>query len=549
MKDIIYVSGHKNPDSDSICSAIAYSELKNKLSLTKNKYVPVRLGEVSSETDFILNFFNVTAPKQISTVKPSIFDLKIDKVSPVSPEISLKTAWSIIKDRDVQTLPVIDENSKLTGLISVSNLTSNYMDIWDNYIISKSNTTLNNILDTLSARVVYQSCDNPKFTGKIIVAAMQPESAEEHIKSGDIALCGDRKDAQITIINNGASLMIITGNHTVENEVIDSAKAKGTTIIVTPHDTFTASRLVLQSIPISYIMTSKDIVSFKTSDLVEDIKEIMLQSRFRKYPVLDDEGKVYGLISRHHLISNKKQQIILVDHNEKTQAVDGIPEAEILEIIDHHRVANVETSNPIYYRCEPVGSTSTIIANIYFENGITPSKEVAGILCGAIISDTLLLKSPTTTEIDKVTLSRLAEIAEIDTEKFATEMFKAGTSLKGKTLEEIFYQDYKSFMINGRKIAVSQVNTMDIEGFEPMKADMLTLMEKTAESQGYNLILLLLTDIYNESSLLLAVGKDKEIINSAFNVKLENNCAFAPGVVSRKKQVIPPLTLAFENLK
>lgn len=548
MKDVIYVSGHKNPDSDSICSAIAYSELKNKL--TKgNKFVPIRLGDVSRETQFILDYFDINAPKLVTTVKPRISDLEIDEVSLVSPEISLKTAWSIIKSHDAKTLPVVDENSKITGLVSVSNLTSNYMDVWDNHILSKSKTTLNNILDTLSAKVIYQSEEDPHFNGKVIVAAMQPESAEEHIEVGDIAICGDRKDAQITTINRGASLMIITGNHTVEEEVIETAKKKGTTIVVTPHDTFTASRLVIQSIPINYVMTTDNIISFNNSDLVEDVREVMLQTRHRSYPVIDEEGKVTGSISRYHLISNKKQDIILVDHNEKTQAVDGIEESNILEIVDHHRVANIETTNPIYYRCEPVGSTSTIVANLFFDNGIRPSRKIAGLLCGAIISDTLLLKSPTTTLTDKMTLKRLAEIADIDTENFASDMFKAGTSLKGKTLEEIFYQDYKSFVINGRKIAVSQVNTMDIEGFEPMKADMIDLMDKAADSQSYNLILLLLTDIYNETSLLLAVGKDKEVINSAFNVTLENNSALAPGVVSRKKQVIPPLTAALENLK
>ncbi|MHC1682518.1 MAG: putative manganese-dependent inorganic diphosphatase [Clostridiaceae bacterium] len=548
MKDVIYVSGHKNPDSDSICAALAYSELKNKLA-TGKKYLPIRLGSVSRETQFILDYFNVKAPKLVDTVKPRISDLEIDKVTPVSPEISLKTAWSMIKDKDVNTLPVVNEDNKLTGIVAVANLTSSYMDVWDNKIIAKSNATLNNILDTLNGKVIYQSSENPKFQGKLVVAAMQPESAEEHIEANDIAICGDRKDVQITITNSNASLMIITGGHEVDEDVIEAAKANGTTIVVTPYDTFTTSRLVIQSIPVNHVMTKEGIISFKDSDLIEDVREVMLQTRHRKYPVLDDNNHVVGLISRYHLISNKKQQIILVDHNEKTQAVDGIGEAEILEIIDHHRVANIETSNPIYYRCEPVGSTSTIVANLYFDNGITPSKEVAGLLAGALISDTLLLKSPTTTTTDKVTLKRLVEIADINAEEFAAAMFKAGTSLVGKTLEEIFYQDYKTFVINNKKVAVAQVNTMDIEGFEPMKSDMLGLMEKTAESQGFNLILLLLTDIYNESSLLLAVGSEKEVVNTVFNVTLKDNCAFAPGIVSRKKQVIPPLTSALENLK
>lgn len=548
MSDEIYISGHKNPDSDSICAAIAYSELKNRMG-SGEKYIPVRLGEPSRETQFILNYFNAESPKYIKTIRPQVSDLQIDEVNPISPEISLKMAWSIMKKYDVKTLPVVDENSKLLGLASASNLIATFMDVWDNNIISKSNTKLDNIVDTLSSKIVYINDNNLFFKGKVVIAAMNPDSEEEHIEQGDIVLCGNRKEIQLTSIQNGATLLIVSGNHPVDADVIASAKEKGASIIITPHDTFTASRLIIQSIPISFIMSKNKMVAFTISDYIEDIKEVMLKTRHRSYPVINKDNKVIGSVSRYHLISQRKKKIILVDHNEKNQAVDGIEEADILEIIDHHRVANVETSNPIYYRCEPVGSTSTIIASLYFENGIRPSKKVAGILSGAIISDTLLLKSPTTTITDRLILKRLLEIADLNAEKFAQEMFKAGTSLKGKTLEQIFYQDFKTFVIDGRKVAISQINTMDMEGFEPMKKDMLSLMKKNSELQGFNLILLLLTDIYNEGSLILAVGKDMDAVNIAFNVTLVDNCVFAPGIVSRKKQVIPPLTNAIESLK
>ncbi|ADL51485.1 putative manganese-dependent inorganic diphosphatase [Clostridium cellulovorans] len=548
MKEIIYVSGHKNPDSDSICAALSYAELKNRQG-TGNEYVPIRLGDISRETQFILDHFNVEAPKLIKTVRPQLSDLEIDKVASISPEISVKMAWSKMKEYDVKSLPVTDASGKLLGLASASNLVSNHMDEWDNNILAKSKTKINNILDTLSAKIIYLHNEDAVYPGKLMVAAMQPESAQEHISEGDIVICGDRRDAQLTIIENKCSLMVITGNHSVEDDVITKAKELGTSIIVTPYDTFTASRLIIQSIPINYIMAKDNIVSFRNDSFIEDIKDTMLETRYRSYPVVGEFDKVIGTVSRYHLISQKKKKVILVDHNERTQAVDGIEDAEIVEIVDHHRVANIETRNPIYYRCEPVGSTSTIVANLYFANNIEIPKWVAGLLLGAIISDTLLLKSPTTTDIDKQVLSRLAEIADVDVEHFAKEMFKAGTSLQGKTLDEIFYQDFKSFVINGRKVGVGQVNTMDIEGFEPMKKDMLDLMNKTADNENYSAILLLLTDIYEESSLVLATGIEKDVAAGSLGVTLSNNAGYAPGVVSRKKQVIPPLTSALESLK
>ena len=545
MKDIIYVTGHKNPDSDSICAAYAYAEFKNKIGDVET--VACRLGNPNQETQYILDYFNAEAPRLLKTVKLKVEDLQFDNISPVSPEISLKTAWSIMRDKNIKTLPVADENDHLLGVLAVSNLTSCYMDIWDNRILAKSNTTLDNIIDTLSAKVSYVNEKVTHFPGKIVVTAMQPDTMSGHIDEGDIAIVGDREEAQAALIKLNISLMIVTGGYAPSEKIVSLAKEHGVTIIVTQHDSFTASRLIVQSIPVGYVMVKENIVSFTTDDLVDDIKGIMTETRFRSYPVLDQIGRVVGTVSRYHLISNHKKKVIQVDHNERGQSVDGLEDAEVLEIIDHHRVADIQTNNPIYFRNEPVGSTSTIVAKCFFESGIRPSRKAAGLLCGAIISDTLLFRSPTCTPQDQYICKKLAEIADINIEEFAKEMFKAGTSLKGKTVEQIFNSDFKPFTIEDTKVGIAQVNTMDIEGFMPLKEEMLNYMDQKAKEAGLDMVMLLLTDILNEGSEILVTGNKPEIVEKAFNVTLKDKGAFLPGVLSRKKQVVPPITNAITS--
>lgn len=542
MKDVIYVTGHKNPDSDSICAAYAYTEFKNKIGDIET--IACRLGDVNQETQYILDYFNAEAPQLLKTVKLKVEDLQFDNISPVSPELSLKTAWTIMRDKNIKTLPVADENNHLLGVLAVSNLTSCYMDIWDNRILAKSNTTLDNIIDTLSAKASYINENLTTFPGKIVVSAMQPDTMTGHIEEGDIAIVGDREEAQAELIKLNVSLMIVTGGYDPSQNIIELAKEHGVTVIVTQHDSFTTSRLLVQSIPVGYVMVKENIVSFTTDDLVDDIKGIMTETRFRSYPVLDQNGRVVGTVSRYHLISNHKKKVIQVDHNERGQSVDGLEDAEIVEIIDHHRVADIQTNNPIYFRNEPVGSTSTIVAKCFFENGIRPSRKAAGLLCGAIISDTLLFRSPTCTPQDQYTCKKLAEIADINIEKFAKEMFKAGTSLKGKTVEQIFNSDFKPFTIEDTKVGIAQVNTMDIEGFMPLKEEMLNYMDQKAKEAGLDMVMLLLTDILNEGSEILVTGAKPEIVEKAFNVTLKDKGAFLPGVLSRKKQVVPPITNA-----
>lgn len=546
MKDIIYVTGHKNPDSDSICAAYSYAEFKNLTGDTKA--VPVRLGNVSQETQFVLDYFGAKAPELLKTVRLMVEDLNFDKINPVLPTLSLKSAWNVMKENNMKTLPVADENNHLLGVLSVSNLTSCYMDMWDNTILSKSNTTLENILDTLSATACYINENLKAFPGKIVVSAMDPKSMVDHINAGDIAIVGDREEAQVALIDKKVSLMIVTGSHTPCENIITLARENGVTVIVTPHDSFTTSRLIVQSVPVEYVMAKENIVSFTNDDLVDDIKDAMAQTRFRSYPVIDENDRVLGMVARYHLISKHKKKVIQVDHNERGQSVDGLEDAEVLEIIDHHRVADIQTSNPIFFRNEPIGSTSTIVAKCFFERGLTPSKTAAGLLCSAIISDTLLFRSPTCTPQDEEICRRLAEIAGISSvEDYAKEMFKAGTSLKGKTVEQIFNQDYKPFSIEDIKVGIAQVNTMDIDGFMPLKEEMLAYMNEKAKESSLDMVMLLLTDIITEGSQVLVVGERSDIAEKAFNATLVDNTAFLPGVLSRKKQVVPPVTNVITN--
>lgn len=539
MRDTIYIVGHKNPDTDSICSAIAYAEFKNK---TSKKAIAARLGALSYETSFVLDYFDVPAPELISNVNPQISDFTIDDTFPVSPDVSIKSVWNIMKNNNLKSLPVVDEDNKLIGIISTSQVVNNTLDIWDTAVLYKGGTTIDNILDAISGHIVNETHRDFMPAGKVIIASMKEDSLKEIIEENDIIICGNDENMQRISVSSNASLLIVASKKDINPEIIDIANENNVLIVATPFDTFTIARLIPQSIPIGHIMTTKDLVYFDQNDYIEDVREIMLETRYRSYPVVNSDREVIGSISRFHLITGKNKRVILVDHNEHSQAVDGLNNADILEIIDHHRVGDIQTGLPVYFRNEPVGSTSTIISSIFFEHGIRPSKKTAGLLCAAIISDTLLFKSPTSTNTDKINLKRLASIADLDVEDFASKMFKAGTSLAKRSIEEIFKGDLKVFSLNNKNIGVSQFITIDIEGFKPLKEKMLDFMEKTCANENYDLLILLLTDFVVGGSYILAVGKEMHLINKAFNQDFHNELVFVPGIISRKKQVIPPLT-------
>ncbi len=543
MKDIIYITGHRNPDTDSICSAIAYAELKKKLG---SNAIPVRLGDINRETEFVLDYFNVRVPRYLSNVKTQVSDLNIDIVNPASANISIRTAWMIMRKNNIKTLPIVDENERFLGIVTLSDITNRYMDTLENNIIAASKTPLHNIVETLNAKLAYGSQSEFKTTGKVVIAAAKSEEMESFMEEGCIVITANRSDVQYKAVEYGANCIIITCGDKVDEDVLEMARINKCIIMVTPLDTFTAARLINQSIPVHFIMSQENIISFNVDDFLDDIKEKMLQTRFRNYPVVDDRNRLKGLISRYHFISQRKKKVILVDHNEKSQTINGIEEAEILEIIDHHRVGDIQTGQPIYFKNEPVGSTATIVSNIYFENGISPSKSISGILCGAILSDTIQFKSPTSTYMDQITAEKLSELAGIDIDEFAFSMFKAGSSLQGKTPKEIFNQDFKAYNLGKYKIGISQIHTMDMDSLQESKGALIDYMNDVCGDQDYNLLILLVTDILKEGSELLYVGADKGLIEKAFNVQLGENSVYISGIVSRKKQVVPFISLAVE---
>ena len=544
MKDTIYITGHKNPDSDSICAAIAYAQYKNSIGIDA---VPVRLGEINQETKFILDYFGIEEPMFVETVRQSVADINFDKVNAISSDNSIRMALNIMRDNNINSLPVIDDEEKLIGVITLSDLFSNYLEVWDNRVLGKANTTIDNIVDTLKGKSILLPQSPRPIDGKISILAMEPDSIKKYLEGNDIVICGNIDEIHEFAVGADISLMIITGDGEPSADIIAKAREKGITIISTPYDTFTTSRLIMQSIPVRYSMTSENLVLFTPEDLVDDAKEHMSKTRFRNYPVVDHDNRVIGLISRYHLISSAKKKMILVDHNERSQSADGLEDAEILEIIDHHRVADVFTGQPIYFRNEPVGSTSTIIASIYFENGRRPNRKIAGILAAAIISDTLLMKSPTATERDRRMLNRLADIAGIHVESFAMEMFKAGTTLTGRTPQDLLSQDFKSFAIKDETVGIAQVYTMDPDSLHGLKADILHMMEMLTKENGYTDFVFVLTDIFKEASEMMVVGKNKDLIAEAFGAQIEDNTFYAEGILSRKKQIVPPITNALTN--
>ncbi|MEG0641927.1 MAG: putative manganese-dependent inorganic diphosphatase [Clostridium sp.] len=543
MKNLIYITGHRSPDTDSICSALSYANLKRELGYNAKA---VRLGNVSRETQFVLDHFKVEAPMYLETVKAKVSEIDLDKTDSILPNTTVKAAFKIMAERNVKILPIADENNKLLGISTLSDMAEKYVGTLETNVLSNSKTSAENIIETLEGTII-AGCDNFKTSGEVIIVAMYPDDARKFINQGDIVITGNVGTSQLAAIQNGASLLIVTGGFQVDSMIIDEAKSLGTMIISTPYDTFTASKYIHQSIPVSYISTpSENLVSFKDYEFIDDVKTEMSKSRYRSYPVVDASGRIKGFISRYHLITQEKKRIVLVDHNEKAQSVGGIDDADIIEIIDHHRIADVQTSKPIYFRNETVGCTCTIVSKMYFENLIEPSKEFAGLMCSAILSDTLNFKSPTCTKTDIAMATKLAIIAGIDIDTYAMDMFKAGTSLKGKTPEEIFYQDFKDFTLSGYKIGIGQVNTMDIGELSDTIPEILKFMEKLCEEKNYNIVTLALTDIIKEGSQLLFVGPDKSILASAFNIDVSGSSAYLPGVVSRKKQIVPPISTIIE---
>lgn len=548
-RDTIYIFGHKNPDTDSICSAIGYAELKKKLGV---KAEACRLGDLNDETKFVLDYFKIPVPPMVSNVRRQVSDLDLDIVDKLSPDVSIKIAWHMMEQTNMRTLPIVDDAQKLLGLVSITNITDKYMDVFDYTCISSCGTRIDNILETINGEITAGDRHNFKLTGKIVVAACMPESYGDYIEKGDIVVLGNRSDSQLKALELGASAIVVTCGFSPEEDVCKKAQELGAIIITTPYDTYTTARLVSQSIPVSSIMTAdqnNNIVKFCINDYIEDIRESMTKNRYRSYPVLDTDGVVLGFISRYHLISHRKKKVILLDHNEKGQTVKGIEEAEIIEIIDHHKVGDLTTASPILFKNEPVGSTATIIANLYTEKGRRPTPKIAGILCAAIISDTLKFQSPTATDYDRSTAQRLADIAGIDIDEFAELMFKAGTSLNGKSAAEVFSQDFKTVEIQGYTVGISQVTVMGLSDIDNIKADLFAHMKKVSAGDTYDLLVVIFVDLGSGTTTLHFVGNlAEEVAADLGGVKHSDEFVYN-NIMSRKKDVIPLITNIIEKQK
>lgn len=549
----IKVIGHCNPDTDSICSAIAYSRLKNMID-PDHPCKPCRAGLLNRETEFVLNYFNVPAPQLYTDVRSQIRDVDIRRMAGVDGEMSLRSAWVTMRDQEIDTLCVVDEEQNLKGVITVKDVATANMDVLDTYILAEAKTSYQNIIDTLGATVVVGDVEGKRVEGSIIIGSGSPEQMEKAISKGDIVIVGNRIESQLTALEMDAGCLVVCMDSKISRTICMLAEEKGCIILSTTCNTYVAGQMIRQAAPIRHYMVQKNLLYFNLNTSVEAATKRMASVRFRYFPILDDEGKYVGVVSRRNMMNLRKKQIILVDHNEKSQAVAGIESAEIMEIIDHHRLGTVQTMALVFFRNQPLGCTATIIYQMYLENKVEIEPKIAGLLCSAIVSDTLLFRSPTCTPVDEMAARSLAAIAGLDIEKYAMEMFGAGSNLKDKSDEEIFYQDFKKFSVGKALIGVGQITSLNDIELGTLKEKMLGYMEKARESNSLDMVFFMLTNILKESTDLICYGQGAvQLAAKAFHLDIEEAAEkpepvlSLPGVVSRKKQLIPELMLAEQD--
>ena len=544
----IYVIGHKNPDTDSICSAIAYADIKNRTE-ENPVYEAKRAGQINEETLYVLKRFQMNTPGYMPNVGTRVKDMDVRKVGGVDSKISLKKAWTLMRNENVFTLPILNQNQELEGLITTNDITESYMDVYNNAALSEARTPYRNILETVDGTMIVGN-EHAHFTdGKVLIAASSPEVMEQSVEQNDLVILGNRYEAQLCAIEMGASCIIVCMGVPISKTIRRLAEERECFVISSPHDTYTVARLINQSMPVKHFMTSENLVKFSIDDYTDDIKEVMAKLRHRDFPVLNKHGKYVGMVSRRNLLGIKRRQLCLVDHNEISQAVDNIESAEILEIIDHHRIGSLQTMAPVYFRNQPVGCTATILYQVYQEKNLTIEPNIAGLLCSAILSDTLMFRSPTCTMLDKAAAEALAGIAEISIPEFASEMFRAGSNLKDKSPEEIFYQDFKKFIMGDVTFGVGQITSLDAGELESIKEQLLPQMESECGKHGIEMVFFMLTNIIEESTELLYYGSGaKEVIEKAFeDLPVNEVSCELKGVVSRKKQLIPAFMMALQN--
>jgi len=544
----VVVIGHRNPDTDSICSAIAYAELKNKTSSLVCE--ARRAGRMNQETEFVLKRFGVAPPRMCTDVNPKIRDVDYREMPGIPGSTSLRKAWEIMRDQQIDTLPITSADNELEGIITVKDIATANMDVFDTGVLATSRTTYKNILETLGGTMVVGNENAVCTTGHIKIGTATPEMLENNVEKGDIVILTNRYESQLCAIEKEASLLIICNGAKVGRTIQRIAEETGVAIMTAPCDTYAAGKLMSQCAPISYYMTRDDIMKFTLVTPVADVTRVMAKVRHRYFPILDEDGKYCGMVSRRNIIALRKRRIILVDHNEATQAVEGFDQAEILEIIDHHRIGSLETSGPVYFRNQPVGCTATIITQMYDENGVEIRPQIAGLLLAAILSDTLVFRSPTCTPVDVSTANRLAKIAGVEIDAFASEMFEAGEKLDGKTPEEVFLQDFKVFMCGDVRFGVAQGSYMTRKNLKAAQKLLTPYLPEACGKQNVEDLYMLLTDVPKEESVVICTGRHAdEMLRNGFEKEPEEDGSWTlPGVVSRKKQFIPALMSAYQEL-
>ncbi len=541
----VFIIGHKNPDTDSIAAAIAYGYLKAETD--DQVFIPARCGNISSETQYVLDRFGFKPPRFIGDVRTQVRDMEMRRIDGVSEGMSLRDAWKIMKENEVVTL-CITENKLLKGLITTGDIMESYMGSYESNTLSSAKTVYRNIVSTLDGELLEGDINDVQTEGKVLIGAGTPDAMEKQIAPHDIVILGDRYESHFCAIEMEADCIIVCGGANVTETIRKHARERGCKIIRTRHSTFTVARLIYQSMPIRYFMRSKDLITFRMDEYIEDILPLMASTRHRYFPVVNTEGRYKGMVSRRNFLGATKKKVILVDHNEKSQAVNGIESADLLEIIDHHRLGTIATSRPVFFRNQPVGCTCTIIYQMFWDEGIDIPKDIAGLMLAAIISDTLLYRSPTCTQADRVAGEGLAQIAGVDPEELAKAMFTAGSDVGDKSASEILHQDFKRFMVGDHTVAVGQISTMDSNEVELIRERLEPEFDELRERENVDMLFFMITNILQESSDVLFSGSKAEIILEAgFNVtSRDHRMVRLPGVVSRKKQMLPTITGTIE---
>ena len=532
--DPIYVTGHRNPDTDSIVAAMAYAALRNAVG--DREYEAACLGRVSDETQIVLNRFGFHPPKLITNMHTQVKDLEFDTPPLLNAAVTVGRGWKALqKQKNLSAVPVTNEDGTLYGMLSRENVASYNMEVVSAATLNR--VPLFNVLSVLDGKILNEAGENTDLiSGEISIALPQ---AQENLLFSDpnsIVFCGHQPDMIRRALEMNVNCLVLCQAEL--DEELRNLPTK-TCIIATPYDAYRAARLIFQSVPVHNICRTEDIVCFHLEDRLDEVRERVLQFRNPCYPILDEQEHVVGVLTRYHLLRPRRKRVVLVDHNEISQSVPGLEEADILEIIDHHRLADIQTNNPIYVRNEPVGSTNTIIAGMFQDRGLMPSANMAGMMAAAIISDTVMFKSPTCTDRDRRTAERMARIANVSLEELGKEIFSA--SVDNKSAEDLLFSDYKEFHIAGHDLAVAQITCVDSPNMLERKQEFLELMEKVAQEKGFSMVILMLTDVLMEGSQLIYVGND-ETIHQAFNVMPRGNAVFLPKIMSRKKQVIPMLS-------